>query len=127
MIRAPLGMSYVNAFYALWRKSKSPEFLRLHPEWLKRSEKNVATADKIASLFQQKVSHSRDTVFLDYEGGRIILTCFDFFPLLDVERYDAIFGAHAAIHALNEYHRIPPAQRIDKDDRYRFSELLLLK
>ena len=113
----PEGMSCVNAFRALWENSQTAPLLRARPDHEALQADTVATAEKVAALFK---THT----YFDYEGGRMIKTDFASFPKLDIRLYDRDFGPGAAQRVIEEYNRIHPSERFDKNDSYKFEELV---
>ena len=106
----PPGMSCVNAFMALWQKSKPIElagFISIEP---------ISSAEKVANLF-------RKNTYFDWIGGLPIKTNFSNFPELDVSIYDDYFGMGAAQKALEEYNNTSSDQRFDRNDFYQFDYL----
>ena len=114
----PEGMSYVNAFRALWENSKPAAYFNDHPEKLTPQEATVGTPEKVVQFFK-----TLKGMFVDYAGGRLIQTSFEKFPVLTVHSYDRNYGIGAAQKALTHYNQIPSKQRFDSNDQCRFSEL----
>lgn len=112
----PEGMSCVNAFRALWERSKPAPFLMLRPDIKRLEEEAVATAEKVAAIFTTHTS-------FDYTGGRLLKMNFASFPKLDARLYDREFGAGAAQKAVERYNNINPSERFDKNDSYKFEKL----
>lgn len=108
-------MSYVNAFYALYQNAKisNPE----HNKTENRSE-DFDTPEKVVAFFK-----SQKDLGIRYAGGKWIGTNFQFYPRLNPMGYEDQYGVGAAQRALNEYKRVPSAERFDKNDSYRFSDL----
>lgn len=113
--RVPEGMSCVNAFYALWVKSNSDRFMTIENS----QDTTSLTAEKVADLFK-----TRRNLNFDSEGGRAIKTAFINFPEINAYLYDlALNRQGAAYEAIQEYSKIPPSERFDKNDSYQFKEL----
>ena len=110
-------MSYVNAFRALWEHSKPASFFNAHPETLKAQEATVSTSEKVVQFFKS------NGTYVDYAGGRMLITDFRTFPALKVSGYDHDYGTGSAQKALSCYSQIPSLQRFDRNDSCRFSEL----
>jgi len=119
----PEGMSYVNAWKSLWLKAKPKGDHEFDDEAYDKAMLAVTTAEKVASLFINFPSNSSPAYSMDSEGGRLMKVHFYDFPKLNVYIYDDSYGTGAAQRALDEYNEIPPDQRFDKNDSYRFSDL----
>lgn len=121
---APEGMSYVNAWYALYTGStQAAQFFAIHPELLSSQQELVCTSEKVANLFINYPSNRYPLYYMEYEGGKKMKVHFCDFPKLDVYYYDQTYGDGAAQQILENYNRIAPANRFDKNDSYRFSDL----
>lgn len=114
----PDGMSYVNAFRALWVHSQPSSFLMGDPFAAEDQAAKVERLDQIIKLFKRSTNF-----YFDYEGGRLIKSNFSRFPILEVETYDKVNGKGAAMKALEAYHRIDPFNKMDPTDRYQFEFL----
>ena len=115
---APEGMSYVNAFRALWENSQPASFFRERPETLPRQEAVVGTSEKVVQFFKNLPG-----TYVDYAGGRLIKTDFSEYPKLAVVSYDRQYGIGAAQKALDAYNQTPKDRRFDKNDACRFSDI----
>ena len=125
----PSGMSYPNAFHALWknaRPSKSFEDSRQQ----KSTEATVSTAEKIVEVFLANIEYaaknfdsSENPFFITNEGGRDMQVDFKHFPQLDVSEYDRIYGNGTANILLYAYSLIPSQHRFDPKDSYHFRHL----
>ncbi len=119
-LRVPEGMSYVNAFYALYLSATTFEEDKIT---CIRAE-DVATAEKVFFVFRNFPDYIKPKYFIDCEGGRSIKVNFETFPILEVSKYDQIYGIGAAELALKQYNeRVSSRDRFDKWDLYRFLEL----
>lgn len=116
-ITVPAGMSYVNAFHALWKNSKPATYFSINNISDEPQASTVSTAEKVAELFKNKT-------YFDYEGGRMLKTNFSNFPQLAIRLYDRDFGIGAAKKALEEYNKIPSSERFDQNDSYEFKDLI---
>lgn len=116
-VRVPEGMSYVNAFRALWENSKLAAAIQMLAISDSLQASTVSTAEKVAELFK---THT----YFDYEGGRMLKTDFCKFPELDVRLYDRDFGSGAAKKAIEAYNLKPSEERFDKGDSYKFEDLV---
>lgn len=117
-ITVPSGMSCVNAFRALWENSKPASFFSLTSISDSAAITTISTAEKVANLF-------KNHTYFDYEGGRMLKTNFSKFPELEIGLYDRDFGTGAAQKALEQYNKIPSSERFDKNDSYKFEELVI--
>lgn len=125
MIKVPKGISCVNVFYALWiNSSPAIAFYRISngEEEQIKAENKVSTPEKVAALF-------RSGTYFDYEGGRLLKVEFKKFPKLvfSCGIYDREYGRGAAQKAIDDYLRTPPNKRFDKNDSYKFGELIQAK
>lgn len=118
IFKVPDGMSCVNALRALWEGSEPSSYFIIQAYLLQRREQAVSTAEKVADLFRSS------NVCLNYVGGRLIKVDFSKFPKLDPYLYDQEFGFGAARKAIEAYNKVPPSQRFDKYDSYKFEELI---
>jgi len=116
-VTVPEGMSCVNAFRALWENSKPAPFFLMMSVSDAPQAATVSTAEKVADLFKIKT-------YFDYEGGRKVKTDFSQFPELDVRLYDASFGSGAAKKAIEAYNLKSSKERFDKNDSYKFEDLV---
>jgi hypothetical protein len=116
-ILAPEGMSYVNAYHALYRSATSYE----EDTARSISEEDVNTAEKVALMFRDFPAWIEPKYYIDCEGGRSIKVSFEYFPLLDVTGYDRIYGIGSALRVLQEYDNVSTRDRFDRCDRYRLS------
>lgn len=118
----PHGMSYVNAFRALWENSRPALFFQLTGTSDASQAELVATAEKIETIFQQhKKQH---VVYFDYVGGRLIKTDFSKFPQLHIGSYDRAYGCGAAEKAIQSYHNRIANKKIDPDNFYDFQKII---
>lgn len=112
IVTVPEGMSCVNAFHAIWKRSRPVAFLKLYPHLAVSHGETVSTAQKVADLF-------RNHTFFENEGGKAMRVDFSQFPLIGCDERDL----RMVLHALKQYNRIPSKDRFDFLDRYKFSEL----
>lgn len=116
--KAPDGMSYVNAFRALWRSSQPANLFYVDSETITRQEAVLATSEKVVQFFK-----NLPCTYVDYAGGRLIKTDFSEYPKLAVVSYDREYGIGAAQKALDAYNQIPKDRRFDKNDACRFADI----
>ena len=122
--RVPTGMSYVNAWHALYSQANEKgAFFNANPASAASQEDMVSTSEKVANLFRSYPTNKAPLYYMEYEGGKKMKVHFCDFPQLDIYYYDQTYGTGAAQRALNEYDKIPSANRFDKNDSYRFSDL----
>ena len=120
----PEGMSYVNAWYALYRgANQRGGFLENNPEKWTGLEELVSTSAKVADLFKNYPTNRFPLYYMEYEGGRRMKVHFCDFPKLDVYDYDASYGQGAAQRILDYYNETASENRFDESDSYQFSEL----
>ncbi len=120
----PKGMSYVNAWYALYQGATVVgQFFETHPDQLLKQQELVSTSEKVANLFKNYQTNGFPLYYMEYEGGKKMKVHFCDFPKLDVYYYDKTYGDGAAQRILNQYNQIPPENRFDKNDSYLFSDL----
>lgn len=133
-IRVPEGMSYVNVLHALWKNEIPADYFFLNDETRKNlapAEAVFSTPERVAAFFKEEFSKQyfnykswdQQQLRIDYAGGRRIKIFFQNFPYLDPTCYEELSGIGAAQRALNEYNRIPPQNRLDKNDQFKFSKL----
>lgn len=115
-IRAPEGMSYINAFWAIYGSASR--------------DTQGMTAQRIAAIF-----HERITIVTQYGGnlyfndldGRPIGIDFTDFPILTTATHDSspdIVKFHGTAESLlNAYNQVPPSERLDKNDRISFAPI----
>ena len=138
----PPGMSYVNAFRALYiRAREHPAFFDARSEFIRVEEETVSTSKKVASIFGEMITGCRAwyevislvigevitdyrSLYMDHMGGRVLRTDFIGFPFLDTRLYDETYGPGSAQKALDSYANIPSSLRFDANDTYRFSDLI---
>ena len=66
----PQGMSYVNAWYALYSGiPKTPQFYQAHPDQLPAEEEKVSTSEKVANIFKAYPPNRTPPYYMEYEGG----------------------------------------------------------
>ena|SRR3972149_9693059 len=119
----PEGMSYVNAYRALWLQAEPVGYFAAHEEALRVQENQASTAEKVATLFRKYSTHRSPLFYMEYEGGRMIKVHFVNFPKLEVYYYDTKYGAGAAQRALDAYNATPRAERFDPNDSYSFNAI----
>ena len=120
----PEGMSYVNAWYALYSGiPKTSQFFAANPDQLPAEEEKVSTSDKVANIFKNYPPNRQPPYYMEYEGGRKMKVHFCDFPQLDVYNYDADNGPGAAQRALDNYALVASENRFDLNDSYKFSDL----
>lgn len=121
----PDGMSYVNAWYALYNNNTEvAQFYQANSEKLSPQEEMVSTSEKVARIFKEHPRNCYPLFYMEYEGGRKMKVHFCDFPKLDVYYYDQTYGIGAAQKALDNYNTVAPELRFDKNDSYRFSDLI---
>ncbi len=106
----PDGMSYVNAIYALWKHAS-----RNAPD----ENLVLNTSEKVHEYFQQNLPCGCSYPYVDYFSNYLIKVDFNKSPRIDVLDYDEAYGAYAAERALDNYAKVEPGNRFDKDDKYR--------
>lgn len=123
MIVVPKGMSYVNAFRALWENAKPDaevtayKISRILAESEVLTVKNVVQAIEMRAMSIQ-ILKGKQSVYMI--GGRWINVNFLTFPNLDVTMYNSLYGKNAAEKTLLKYNVIPSEQRFDKNDNCHF-------
>ena len=118
IIRAPGGMSPVNAFRALWHAA-NPLPILSRPQnraLLIVQEEMARTAEDVARLL-------RENPKLFYAGGRLVLSDFSNYPEINVSLFDQQYGPGEAQRVLNEYARIPTTHRFDQNDVHHFAAI----
>jgi hypothetical protein len=114
-ITVPEGMSYVNAFRALWENAKPPSDYN-DPDL----EATLTTVEKVITFFKV------NGCYVAAAGGRLLEANFIHFPELGVSGYDAHYGKGAAKKALDQYNQLPNAKKLDKNDKRPFSEIRVI-
>ncbi len=128
-ITAPQGMSYVNAFYALWKDLEPCDMYVLHDQGkITEGPLDFNTAKKVADFFIKNSRNrgSSSKYFVDYAAGRRVKVFFDEFPKLHVGYYEDKYGnkgTAVAKRVLEEYSKVPSDLRLDNGDKYRIEEL----
>ena len=124
-VDVPKGMSYINAWFALYRNAPDvSDVVSTDSPLMANRETEVATWEKVVLIFK-KYPIGRETLYwMDSEGGKPMHVHFHRFPVLEVSQYDLLNGAGAAFRALKEYNAMTPsAKRFDPHDRCSFAEL----
>jgi hypothetical protein len=107
-------MSYVNAFYALYRNAKIS-----NQEHSKENKfDDFDTPEKVEAFFKKQKD-----LWIGFAGNKWIGTNFQFYPRLRPIGYEDQYGVGAAQRALDEYSKVPSVERFDKNDSCRFSDL----
>jgi hypothetical protein len=120
----PRGMSYANAFHALYNAGRPAKYFDEHPAGLQDVEAQVSTAEKVTELFRVTLeAQNEKSLHIEYGGGHIIKTNFIDFPMLDVTEYDAQHGGGSANLALRKYDVVSTKNRFDKEDQLKFEDL----
>ncbi|MBN1914632.1 MAG: hypothetical protein JW769_01935 [Parachlamydiales bacterium] len=118
----PDGMSYVNAFFALYTNSLPSIFFSMNIDLLHIEEEKISIVENVVTLFKK---HAREItrLFINFEGGHRIKVYFQEFPILHTYHYDLAYGIGSAQQALNIYNQTSSKARFDSYDRHQFSEL----
>lgn len=109
-IIAPRGMSYVNAFHALWLAAKKDKALKLMAQ---AEEEKISTPEKVAAVFARGA-------YVYTAGARRLEVNFRHYPTLIVkpqylERFE---------QALAQYEKVPSHERFDPNDEYAIETML---
>jgi len=112
VLRVPVGMSYVNAFYAIYTSGgiQSDYFL---------------TCEKVAELFRETLESwgYQSVLTIDYFQGTPIKANFIDFPLISVSPANK----ERTQLALQRYSQIPSMNRFDENDSYSFDPLAAIR
>lgn len=131
--KVPDGMSYVNAFYAIYQRTPGSMSLMA---LIGSDSGALSTPESVKKIFQDALKsslhivpldHNR-VVWIDYAASKRMKLHFGPFlhGVINTEFYDAIYGPGAAQSALNEYDKIPKENRFDPNDACDFNELIRL-
>lgn len=111
-IRAPEGMSKLNAFVALYHRGEVVGMGQLALE----SGRKLQSEEEAVNVFT--IYHTNG--LLDYVRGKSLHISLRKFPEINVKSFNDRYGRNAAQDALQAYHAQLPEAKIDKTDSYIF-------
>jgi len=119
---APIGMSYVNAWWALYQAANLPA--DTEASIMAQQKQLISNGATIARIFFE---HCTDQTPLfcreEFAGKKMDVHLCDF-PIINPDGYDKLYGAGAAQRALTEYDRVPSEDRFDRNDQCSFETLI---
>ena len=125
VLKVPDGMSYVNAFQALFEYAESYNVRPI--DWQGPSKEPLPISSlpspKAVQVFFESLPRGRPRYCVDYVKGIKIDVSFGSFPQLDVTQYNQRYGKEAAEKALAVYQAKGPSQWVDETNSFSFEQL----
>lgn len=128
IITVPSGMSYINAFTALWlaavpqsKQQRMNSKAVDNPKKIQNLMLQMTTLQLVVTNNKRNIVHFK--CFIAVVGGKQLNVDFARFPEIQIAGYDALYGHRAAKKALDDYHNLADDKKMDRGYRH-FSELM---